>query len=409
MILSCFLLSIFVLSLAGLVHSYFFYPLLLKKLAARLPNAGSSTAVKMPDEWPVVSVLMAVYNEESVIAAKLQSLEALDYPVDRIWFFIGSDNSSDQTNAIVEAFAASHKKFIFSGFSTRQGKPGVINQLSETAFRITPPGPNHILFMTDANVFLEDTTLKNLVRHFQHPDIALVDARVIHTGIQSSGISRSENQYISREVWLKHHEGQVWGKMMGPFGGCYGLRSDYFTKVPPNYLVDDFYIAMRALEKGGAAINDLDARCFEPISHDWREEFRRKSRISAGNFQNLKTFFHLWWPPVGVLGFAFFSHKVLRWLGPFLILGVWLSAGLLALNTQNFFWPAVFCCISGTFVLAAFLDAVLGYVGVHWLPARSMRYFLLMNIALLSGFFKYLKGVKNNVWEPTKRDQNIPA
>ncbi|MCB0606627.1 MAG: glycosyltransferase [Lewinellaceae bacterium] len=400
-----FLIAIFTLSLAGLVHTYLLYPLILRILA---PDK-SKVSPDEPQEWPLVSVLMAVYNEERVIRAKLESLDGLDYPKDRLRIFIGSDNSADQTNDIVRAYAAGRPAIRFFPFPNRSGKPGVINRLSELALAETPASPGHLFFMTDANVLFDRSTLKNLARHFRNPQVALVDAKVIHTGIRSAGISRSENQYISGEVWLKHREGQAWGRMMGPFGGCYALRSDFFTQVPGNYLVDDFYIAMRALEQGGAAINDLEALCYEPISHDWREEFRRKSRISAGNFQNMKTFLHLWWPPFGTLGFAFFSHKVLRWLGPFLIGAMWLSAVSLALCFHNFFWAVVFCSITVAFILAIGLDPLLRTASLQWLPAKSLRYFVLMNIALLTGFFKYIKGIKNNVWEPTKRDQNIPA
>mgnify|MGYP003947172407 CR=1 FL=1 len=58
----------------------------------------------LPDsELPLVSLLIAAYNEESVIGERLRNALALDYPADKLEIVIASDGSSDRTNAIVEA------------------------------------------------------------------------------------------------------------------------------------------------------------------------------------------------------------------------------------------------------------------------------------------------------------------
>jgi len=192
--------------------------------------------------------------------------------------------------------------------------------------------------------------------------------------------------------------------MIGPFGGCYALRSTYFSEIPPNFLVDDFYIAMRVFEQGGDALSDLEAVCYEAVSHEIREEFRRKSRISSGNYQNLFTFRHLWWPPTNNLGFAFFSHKVLRWLGPFFLLGLLCSMIPLACAGNIFYRILFFTIVTAVLILPA-LDYFLKNWNINLLPLRGIRYFILMNLALLEGFIKFLKGIKSNVWEPPRRNQ----
>lgn len=388
---------IFWLSLLALVHSYVLYPLLLRLLY----GAREGSPVAELQIWPEVTLLMSVYNEELVIETKMRSLQALDYPAERLHCFIGSDDSSDRTNDILAAYAAENPQIHFFPFTQRRGKPGVINELAERALQARGRKPDHIFLLTDANVILRPDTLKKLVRHFSRPEIAVVDAHMMHTGIQREGISRSEHQYISREVELKHLEGQLWGSMIGPFGGCYTLRSTYWTPVPPTFLVDDFYITMRALEQGGKAINDLDARCTETVTHDLWVEFRRKSRISAGNFQNLFTFKHLLWPPWTGLAFSFFSHKILRWLGPFFfILMLGCSLGL---SFSNTFYKWLFIIQLSGWLGLPLLDFLLQRSGRHWLLLRSLNYFIIMNAALFYGFIKYLKGIKSNVWERTKR------
>lgn len=397
------LLFLFILFFSGacLVHTYWFYPKLIRRLAARKPEVVPT----FPQEAPFVSILMAVYNEEKVIAQKVDTLLALDYPAERIRIFIGSDHSSDGTNAILEAYRQQDPRIHFFPFEERRGKPGIINTLYKEALQFEPASSRHLLLITDANVMLDPACLRSLTRHFQDDTIAIVDAHMQHVGLQEEGISRSEDQYLSGEVLLKHAEGKLWGTMIGPFGGCYVLRSDYYSPVPAKFLVDDFYIAMRVFERGGKAINDLDAACYEAVSHEWREEYRRKARISTGNYQNLVTFRHLWWPPFRPLNFAFFSHKVLRWLGPFFLLLFFAASLLLVLLFDNYWYTWLFLSVIVFYFALPILDLILYQLSIQWKFVRNVRYFFLMNLALLTGFFRFIKGVNDNVWEPPKRQQ----
>ncbi|MEM9916532.1 MAG: glycosyltransferase [Bacteroidota bacterium] len=391
---------IFSLCILGMLHSYLLFPLILRWL-----TRGKQTNQLHFDEdgeWPEVRVIMAVYNEEKVIQQKMESLLAMDYPVHKLKIYVGSDCSTDATNAILRSFQAQNNNLTIFPFQKRRGKPGQVNEIVSHLVAEEGVGSTIVYLMTDASVMIPPASLKKMVRHFRNPKIALVDAHMRSTGLQQEGISRSENKYVGREVQLKQWE-SIWkGQMIGPFGGCYAIRSDYFTPVPPNYLVDDFFICMKALEKGGMAINDLEAVCYEAISHDIGEEFRRKSRISAGNFQNLRNFRHLANPLGSTLGFAFFSHKVLRWMGPFFIIFAFISSLLLALDQNKLFLYLLYMQGMVLFVVPM-LDWLFRQLKVNNFWLRSITYLLVMNLALLNGFFKYLKGIKTNVWQPTKR------
>ncbi len=386
--------------LLALLHTYLFYPLLLKSLSLRSKPLDNFFLPE--DDWPKIHILMSLYNEEKVIARKLETLLSQSYESQKINIWIGSDCSNDGTNEIVQRYADQYEQIHFFPFSVRQGKPGVINALFEKLNQI-PNIQDDLLLLTDANVFLSPQVLSSLAKHFKDPQIVLVDAHMVHTGMQEEGISKAENQYISLEVLLKHWEGLVWGKMLGPFGGCYMMRASHFEKVPPNFLVDDFFIAMKALQKGGKAINELEAICHEDVSHDLRVEYRRKKRISAGNFQNLVHFANLWWPPLKPLSFAFFSHKILRWWGPFFLLIMIFVTGYIAAQGQTFY-QLFFLLLVISLIVVPLLDWILSMMKIHLVPLRGARYFVLMNLALLAGFWKFLKGIKTNVWQPTKRN-----
>ena len=393
---------LFGVSSLALLHSYLFFPLM-AKFKANQTLVVPDLFCEEDSDLPFISIVSSFFNEEKVAFDKIESIRKQSYPKDKYQCFIGSDASNDQTNEIVNAAIQGDKSFHFFPFPQRRGKPPVINELVAKAIASSTTTKNHLLLLTDANVMMHPKVLFRLARHFKNPDIALVDAHMQHTGMVAEGISQAEKQYLSAEVRLKHWESLAWKSMMGPFGGCYMLRADYFKPVPANFLVDDFYIAMKVFEQKGQAINDLEAYCYEDVSHEIKEEYRRKKRISAGNYQNLFAFQHLWWPPFKLPNWIFFSHKILRWLGPFFLLGMLLGAGILA-TSSNLLLDIMFLLLVVGMLGVPILDWLLEKLGLNLYIFRGLRYFMLMNLALLEGFFKYIKGVKSNVWQPTKRN-----
>jgi len=175
--------------------------------------------------------------------------------------------------------------------------------------------------------------------------------------------------------------------------------------VPVHHIVDDFYLTFQTLEKGSTAIVDLDAVCYEAVSTEISEEFRRKRRIATGNFQNFRRFWSFIqpWNSNFATFFAFWSHKGLRWCGPFLLIGMFLSAAILAFLSPFYLLPII--GMSGTFV-AAWIDKMMSRRenGRHVKLFRFIRYFYTMNAALFLGFVAFAKGGGNSVWEPTKRE-----
>lgn len=389
---------IFWLSGLAIAYSYVGYPLW---LAWRVRGRQLNTLqFASPSEAPHLSVLMAVHNEEKVLREKLDSLIRQEYPTHRFSIWIGSDCSTDATNTILEEYAAQDARIHLQLFTSRQGKPGIINQLAQKAIDKYGQHEGHLFLITDASVMLTPKVSWCLVRHFKTPKLAIVDAHMVHTGMEAASISHSEDSYISWEGQLKQNESILWQRMIGPFGGCYALRSDFYQEVPANFLVDDFYITMRVFEEGGLAINELEAICYEPVGHEMSEEFRRKARISAGNVQNLLRFRKMWWPPVGNPNFAFFSHKVLRWFGPLWLIGLLVSGALLS---HNLFYGFLFLFLLVGVFLVPLLDVLLRQLHIHVLLLRHVRYFLVMNLALFAGFIRYIKGIRTNVWQPPKR------
>ena len=385
----------------GVLHTYIFYPALMKWLYSR-KQEGDGEFQEEDLFQPEVTVLMSVYNEAAVILQKLESIDAVHYPKSKLRIYIGSDSSKDGSDELISDFIKGKPEYHFFPFDNRSGKIVVIQRLIDQLKHENPIAPDHIFLFTDANVLLDTSAVQNLVRHFIQPQIAIVDTNMINLGSSAKGISRAEERYITGEVLLKHHEGAVWGCMMGAFGGCFAVRSTFFQRVPPNFIVDDFFITMSAMVDGGWVINDLNAKCYEAIPNDIGEEYKRKRRISAGNFQNLLYFRKVLWSRPWQRAFAFLSHKVLRWITPILLLTGLLCLVYLSLAHRWEYRLMLWIWVVVLF-LVPLLDWLLFKMNIHIGIMRKVRYFVYMNIALLHGLIVYVNGIKTNVWQPPKR------
>lgn len=385
-------LFLFILCTTLVFYTYVIFPWLIELISAKSKmNDNIWTANQ---DFPGVSIIIAAFNEEHVIADKINSIKISDLPSDRFEILVGSDASTDKTSQIISEFSEKDNRIVLHSFNDRRGKPSVINDLVNIAKYDT-------IILTDANVLFHKDTIRNLLRHFRNPEIGLVGANILNVGQMNDGISHQETSYIARENRIKYFEGIRWGVMMGPFGGCFALRKELFKPVPTNFLVDDFYICMQVLRQKYICINELKALCYEDVSNDIKQEYRRKSRISAGNFQNLSAFSEFIFKPFSPLGFCFISHKVLRWLTPFFLIISLLA--LAWLGNFHMIFIALFV-LEILLLLTPILDSIFRRIGWHWKLLRFISYFSYMNLALLKGFFHYANGVRSSIWTPTTRN-----
>ena len=161
--------------------------------------------------------------------------------------------------------------------------------------------------------------------------------------------------------------------------------------------MDDFYVTMNVIEQGKEIVFDPDAICHEDVPTLSEEEFKRKVRISIGNFQNLARYKGLLFK-FNAVSFAFFSHKVLRWLTPFFMILLLFISMILSVYIP-FFFVLVILQLCG--MILPLIDQA---VNISFRPLQYISHFYLMNFALLKGFFIYLGGIDSNIWQPTKRN-----
>ena len=367
-----------------LAQTYFLYPLWLL-LLSRLRPAWRGTQAG-PGAWPTVSLVVAAHDEASCIEEKLCNSLALDYPPDRLEVLIGSDGSIDGTDALVRAYPDPRVQL---SAAPRAGKTSVLN-------RCIPAARGEVVVLSDANTRIEPGALKALVRHFADPEVGAVCGR-----LQLYNPTRAEYEesaYWKYESWLKAMEGTQ-GAVVGANGGLYALRRELFRPLPPSTIVDDFVIALRLLDQGYRVLYEPEALAEEETTEDYDREFARRARIAAGNFQSLGLVPGLLSPLRGFPAFAFWSHKVLRWCAPALML-VALAANAALLDQP--FYRFTMAAQVGFYALA-----LLGSMAVGPSLLRRVAgvayYFVTMNLAIVVGFWRFLRNSQAAAWERTAR------
>jgi len=384
---------IFITATILLAWTYLLYPAMVITLA-RIKNKRRTAYEEItgPTALPSITVVMSVFNEEKIIEKKIKSLLASDYPPERVEFLIGSDGSPDDTDTIITKLASGERQIRFISNPDRRGKPAMINDLVSRA-------TGEILVITDANVIFTTETLKRLAEGFADPSTGLCDATVSPVSPDDSGISQQEDLYSLFELTLKRAEGDLWGAMPGPYGGCYAVRRRLFPHLPENILVDDLFAGLSVLGKGYRSFNIPGAVVYEDTQSDMIEQFHRRIRIAAGSFQNLFRFGPLPARRMSVI-FAFLSHKIMRWLTPLLLLLFFMTTVILSAHSCFYF------CLTAVqliFIILSALDVLLYREGKKIRFQRYITHFLLMNAALAAGFVKAVRGVEKGIWEPTKR------
>jgi cellulose synthase/poly-beta-1,6-N-acetylglucosamine synthase-like glycosyltransferase len=211
-----------------------------------------------------------------------------------------------------------------------------------------------------------------------------------------------DSVYWRYETFLKQCEGRL-GGLLGANGAIYAIRRSLFEPLRAGTIVDDFMVPLVARMRSGCRIvYDAHAVAHEETPADLSMEFRRRARIGVGGFQALATLWPLLSPRHGWTAFTFWSHKVMRWISPFLLVAMLLSS--LLLISQPLFRIALVAQVA--FYASCFVGTMLPPANRVARVLRIFGMFAAMNLALLTGFFRWLVSSQSGIW---KRTERVPA
>ncbi|HTZ74132.1 MAG TPA: glycosyltransferase family 2 protein [Candidatus Aquilonibacter sp.] len=379
----------------AVAYNYAGYPLLLFAISA-LSQAKSdllflagkrSRRCPRSRELPTVAILLSAYNEEAVIQAKVENFLALDYPHDRLELLVGLDATTDSTPQILDRLQSSRLRVW--NFSKRQGKLAVLCALAQQTSA-------DIVVTTDANTMFEPNCIRALVRHFSDPKVGAASGEENRVTVAGRDPG-AESLYWRYESALKFLENRL-NCSLGGNGSVLAVRRSLFRLEKPS-IVEDFQIPLDIRFHGYRVVYDPEAIAVEEIAPTSSSQFARRVRLGAGDFQALFGNLSCLNPMKGLPAFCFFSHRVLRWLGPLLLLTAFICS-LLLLDESLFKVLAVAQC-------AFYGAALLGYrrkkrsksAGVLAVPLH----FCSMNLALFLGLLQFLRGRHSAIWKATPR------
>jgi cellulose synthase/poly-beta-1,6-N-acetylglucosamine synthase-like glycosyltransferase len=375
---------IFWLSVAALFYTYAGYPLLLALVSSLRPQK-----VRRGEFTPTVSVIITAYNEERDLAAKLENTLALDYPRELLETIVASDCSTDRTDEIVREFAGRGVRLHRQ--SERLGKTAAQNAAVELA-------RGEIILFSDATSLYQPNAVRAMMPSFVDSSVGCVAGRLEYVDGSDSDVGRGARSYWSYETFLKRHESRV-GSLIGASGCLYAVRRSAYV---PLYheACSDFIIATKMVEQSLRAVYEPNAVCTEQTNRQSDKELKMRVRIIAQTFTDLWRHRAMLNPlHSGFYGVQLLSHKVMRYLVPFFLMGLFVASAVLA--PGSLVYRLAFAAQAAGYACPAIAWA-LDRVGIRSRLLAFPQYFMLTNLASLIACYQFLRGERYARWEPIR-------
>jgi cellulose synthase/poly-beta-1,6-N-acetylglucosamine synthase-like glycosyltransferase len=375
----------FWLLLIAATYSYFAYPALLWLLSRG--RRGVVTDGTTSGDWPSMTLIVTAYNEEKRIRDKIENTLAIDYPRDKLELIVASDCSSDATDSIAAGYAAQGVRVVRA--RERLGKENA--QL--TALR---EARGEVLVFSDVATQIPADALRRLAKYFASPEVGAVSSEDRFVG--SDGAVAGEGAYVRYEMWLRSMESRVAG-LVGLSGSFFAARKrvcEQWDILSPS----DFNTALNCARAGMRAVTSPDVLGYYKDLADPRKEYQRKVRTVLRGITAIARHPDVLNPfRFGLYAWQVWSHKIMRWLVPYLLLALLVVSVPLAAR-------------GGIYSLA--LAAQLAFYGVALLAHFSRRlrnhalpkliyFFVQVNIGLADASLRFLGGQRMATWQPSAR------
>jgi cellulose synthase/poly-beta-1,6-N-acetylglucosamine synthase-like glycosyltransferase len=340
---------------------------------------------------PIVTVVVVAYNEGGRIAEKIENLLSLDYPRERLDIVIASDGSTDDTVLRARAY---EPRVRVVACHERRGKPAVLNQ-------VVPQARGTVVVLADTRQRFDRDALTALVQGFADPVVGAVSGELIllRQGEDENVAGGGAALYWDREKKIRFNE-SVFDSTIGATGAIYAVRRDLFEPIPPDTILDDVLIPMRIARQGYRVLFEPSAKAFDHRSASARQEFVRKVRTIAGNFQLFARERWLLNPFSNRLWFQTLSHKGLRLLLPVLFLGA-LTANCFLLDS----WVYRITLAGQLVLLAVAAVTSIAPAARKAIPGAVLPYTVcFLCFATIVGFLRFVSGRQAVTW-----DRSSPA
>lgn len=370
-------------SLLGILYTYAGYPVAIWMLARLRPRPWRTAPVT-----PSVSIVLAVHNGALLLPRKIRDLCALDCPnIHEI--IIVSDGSTDGTNELLMQQREPRLKIIL--LKEQAGKAVAVNAGIAAATA-------EVILFVDIRPEIAPGAMQQLLSNFADPQVGCVSGGLnLRQEGHDPAASAITSLYWRYEQWTRRSE-SLCHSPVGVYGGFYAIRRELAVPLPAGIILDDLFQPLSVIRQGYRSILDPRACVYDVWPKSARDEFHRKVRTLAGNFQLIQLAPWTLTPQNKIL-FQLASHKLMRLVVPYL--AVLSLVSMLALSRVSIVYPAI-----AVLQILGLLLGVAGLrfriLGLQWIasPASAL---LILNAAAVLGFYKFLftPGPLWKIWTAT--------
>jgi cellulose synthase/poly-beta-1,6-N-acetylglucosamine synthase-like glycosyltransferase len=368
-------------SVAGLVHTHVTYPLTLAAIERLRPPRPQPAAAPAKRVRPTVSLIVAAFDEEDVIAAKVADALALEYPRESLELIVASDGSSDRTVELARAAGADLVLDL-----PRGGKMAAQNAAVERA-------AGEIVAFSDANSNWEPQALSALAAAFDDPEVGYAAGHVHFTDPEGSN---EEGAYWRYEMRVRELESGLGGVTAGN-GGIYAVRRAAYRFLEPSRS-HDLSLPFELRKAGWRSVDVPAARAHEKMVPTIEGEFARKRRMMIGLADIVIA--DRMWDPRGygpLYAYEILSHRLLRYASPFLHVALFAS-NLLLLSRGRIYRIALAAQLA-LLAAAAIGDAAPGPLGRL---TGIARYYVLVTASIALGFWDRRRDGPPAAWQKSE-------
>ena len=306
---------IFFTSLAAILYTFLVYPLLLGVIASFRPSRCPS-----PVYQPTISILICAYNEAAGIAQKLDQTLGLDYPKDRVEIVVVSDGSTDETENIVKTYETRNVRLLRT--TQRLGKTNAQNEAVTSCV-------GEVIIFSDATTVYHSQALNKIAAHYADPRVGAVSGRYQY--FDESGLSPTGAGSIffwNFENFIKISQSRI-ATISGCCGCIYSIRRTAYTVLSPD-IISDLVQPLYVIKQGLLVLFEPEAMAYETTTVSSRQELKMRIRVITRAIRGLQSVPDLLNPIKRPwIALQLVSHKVLRWLVPLYISGIFLSTATL--------------------------------------------------------------------------------
>jgi cellulose synthase/poly-beta-1,6-N-acetylglucosamine synthase-like glycosyltransferase len=374
----------FIIATTLLAWVYVGYPVTVALAARRRP-----LRLRVGHQETTLSVLIAVHNEASAIAERIENVLAQDGPdCPVIEILVGSDGSTDETERIVTAIAATEPRVRLLALA-RAGQTPTQDALIAAA-------TGDVFILTDAETRYAPGALARLRAAFADPRVGAATGRLEWRNEGATATSRNEGLYWRYERWVRDLESHV-GWLTAVTGAFLAVRRTAYRPVPATASMDHL-LPLYVREQGGRVVYVPEAVATDRPISGVREQFRSRTRTATRGIRaNLSMVGRLapWRHPSAAL--AIWSHKLLRWGTPVLGIVAVLAATGLAVGGFTAAWVVPGVALAGA--VAAAVAHLMVRAGRN--PPRPLalaRAIGVVNFAFLLAWINVLRRRRIETW-----------